>query len=967
MKKRNRRDLRQLLSMLLALVLTFSTAGTTFAVDSSDELPEAAFSPEEIADPYAIQPMHAEEGDDDSDHEHDDTPYGIRIYGEALCEELGREELADANKHVTITYTVTSHDTDEVSEVYDVNDKGITALAGDTITMYLSIEDGYELSSSGYVKQGRENSTFNLTDPTCNADIVTVKTGKEYTFEMPQNNITLGAAVYEAGSAYVTKGCATSNNVANTKSHGYKKNLSAPVQTQHWVYEDDEYILADVKLNTAVFDLEGIELHMEARAVSVEGAGGYREIGVLEKTKEEWLEMIEGLEPTSPGGTTYLLEDVQIPLGNGSHANDPDKRLTDEDTIYVTIQTTKEDWVNATGAPAYLWTYCSNRTFVLPAGAEMPEPMVFLYNMGPETYFGELVAREVEMVSEETGVDIEVVHIDETNLNESVGYLAGWPGYSPSEDPSGTLENANRYLVYANLDYYTADLLTDRVNRTQCLSTNNKMTHLTAGQTFAENFGHQDEESEVFGAAMSLALNASKADAQITEEKYGDHELWDDFRALIEELKVVVKAAEGSYTADEYNAYNTQLLEMQYAIQNKTLFNVELEFVIEEYDDENYLVSVKSEDPAMEESDWDNVTYYWSYCDSPSDKTQIVPKDELYRIQCTVGNKNTSRYSGYHTLRMSPPTAPEYDIDTTWRSITVDFEESTYPTKGSNHAYTQYYRPETTAYIARLLDADGNLIDEQMRETAGELTFRGLDQRTDYIVKVYTENIVGRTDIVTEEVTTSKKPSSDDDDSSSSSSSANKNEAEKDAVGESDLPFTDIDENDACYDAAAFMYENGLMAGTGDGTKFSPEMSLSRAMTARIFHSLEKNPAAQASAFSDVTRGLWYTDAIDWAAANGVIAGYGNGKFGPNDNVTREQLAVMLYLYAQNKGYDVDPGNALTQPDARGISFWAIDAVQWAVNNGILTANGVGYLAAGDAATRADVANAFMAMLQLYN
>ncbi|MBQ8718343.1 MAG: S-layer homology domain-containing protein [Clostridia bacterium] len=180
------------------------------------------------------------------------------------------------------------------------------------------------------------------------------------------------------------------------------------------------------------------------------------------------------------------------------------------------------------------------------------------------------------------------------------------------------------------------------------------------------------------------------------------------------------------------------------------------------------------------------------------------------------------------------------------------------------------------------------------------------------------------------------------------------------------LPFVDVAEGDACYDAVAFVYANGLMVGVGDGTKFAPEMTLSRAMTAQIFHNLEKNPAAAASTFTDVARNFWYTDAIDWATAQGVISGDGKGNFMPSTDVTREQLAVMLYQYAQSKGYNVAVGSALTQPDAANVSFWATDAMTWAVNNGILVENGVGYLAATDVATRADVAEAFMAFVNLY-
>ena len=185
-------------------------------------------------------------------------------------------------------------------------------------------------------------------------------------------------------------------------------------------------------------------------------------------------------------------------------------------------------------------------------------------------------------------------------------------------------------------------------------------------------------------------------------------------------------------------------------------------------------------------------------------------------------------------------------------------------------------------------------------------------------------------------------------------------------IPEIELPFTDISEDDDIYEAVAFLYGNGLMVGVGDGTTFAPGMGLSRAMLAQILHVYEGEPAALASNFTDVARGFWYTDAIDWATHAGIIAGYGNGMFGPNDTLTREQLAVMLYQYALSRGWDVELGAALTQPDAHTVNYWAVDAVTWAVNNGLLTGNGVGCLAAGDPATRADVAEAFMALVQLY-
>ncbi|MBQ8143556.1 MAG: S-layer homology domain-containing protein, partial [Butyricicoccus sp.] len=94
--------------------------------------------------------------------------------------------------------------------------------------------------------------------------------------------------------------------------------------------------------------------------------------------------------------------------------------------------------------------------------------------------------------------------------------------------------------------------------------------------------------------------------------------------------------------------------------------------------------------------------------------------------------------------------------------------------------------------------------------------------------------------------------------------------------------------------------------------------------------------------------------------------GYGNGLFGPNDVLTREQLAVMLYQYAAGRGWDVEPGEALDASDAHTVSFWAQDAVRWAVQNGVLTENAAGSLAVAAPASRADVAQAFMTLVLRY-
>ncbi len=172
-------------------------------------------------------------------------------------------------------------------------------------------------------------------------------------------------------------------------------------------------------------------------------------------------------------------------------------------------------------------------------------------------------------------------------------------------------------------------------------------------------------------------------------------------------------------------------------------------------------------------------------------------------------------------------------------------------------------------------------------------------------------------------------------------------------------PFEDVTEGDDWfYDAVAYVYENGIMAGTGE-TTFEPGMLLDRAMAAQLFYNLEGKPAVTGdSAFTDVTSGHWAVDAITWAAENEVVAGIGGNLYDSDSNVTREQFAQMLYNYAQYKGYDLTANGDLTQfPDAGSISSWAETALSWANGKGLINGNEDGTLAPGGTATRAQAAS----------
>ena len=176
-------------------------------------------------------------------------------------------------------------------------------------------------------------------------------------------------------------------------------------------------------------------------------------------------------------------------------------------------------------------------------------------------------------------------------------------------------------------------------------------------------------------------------------------------------------------------------------------------------------------------------------------------------------------------------------------------------------------------------------------------------------------------------------------------------------------PFTDVTESDWFYGAVRHAYEQNWILGTSN-TTFSPELSTQRGMIVTILWRMEGQPeAAGVRDFTDVEEGRYYTEAVAWADKNGIAMGYGNNKFGPSDPVTREQLAAILYRYAQYKGMDVSAKGDLSGfTDAGKASAYAREPLGWAVGQGILNGKGGGILDPRGQATRAETA----AMLQRF-
>lgn len=173
-------------------------------------------------------------------------------------------------------------------------------------------------------------------------------------------------------------------------------------------------------------------------------------------------------------------------------------------------------------------------------------------------------------------------------------------------------------------------------------------------------------------------------------------------------------------------------------------------------------------------------------------------------------------------------------------------------------------------------------------------------------------------------------------------------------------PFADVNAGDWFYRDVLFSYEKGLMSGM-DAAAFAPYANTTRAQIAVIFYRMEGSPAVEGeNSFADVVRGsgtAWFYDAVTWAQQNGIMGGYDNSSFAPNDPITREQLAAIFYRYAQYKGYDTTQGGMAIREfrDYESISDYAMGAMAWAVNTGLVKGDS-NLLYPNGTATRAELA-----------
>ena len=181
-----------------------------------------------------------------------------------------------------------------------------------------------------------------------------------------------------------------------------------------------------------------------------------------------------------------------------------------------------------------------------------------------------------------------------------------------------------------------------------------------------------------------------------------------------------------------------------------------------------------------------------------------------------------------------------------------------------------------------------------------------------------------------------------------------------------DMPFTDVNSNSWYFNAIEFVCNKGIMQGVSS-TKFGPNGTVTRGMLVTMLWRMAGEPYVGGGSFDDVASGSYYSTAVAWAAKNGIVDGYNSTRFGPNDAVTREQIATMLYRYAKWLGYSASGSSLAGYSDASSVSSWAKDAMGWAVKNSVVTGVTATKLNPTSSATRAETAQMFMNFYEYLN
>ena len=757
---------------------------------------------------------------------------------------------------------------------------------GGTITVTATPDEGYTLTQVGYWTVDAAGKAGKLQEVTAD------ETGA-YTFAMPASNVVVGAAFQDSSNPVLVSKL-NSNKIVDENNEDWALYIA---NGDAYLNVDDTETSVYLHIDKRFFELDGVTMTLEARQYS---DSGYILAGEQTYSVDELRELISSATETTD--SAYVFESIDIPLT---------AELREGYNVYCVVKLNIPSWIDAKGDAMYRWAYTGTDTIIFAKGAELPDAMVWLYNLDADSHRGALV-REI---LEELGMAAGTVNSD--NLGQRIGYMIQWPGYEAVEAPYSANEYDVEYMLMANLTEVQLDKLLDAMQDNNIrINLKSIPTAWTAGKTFEELFNIMAEEDEVLKAAIALDKMIYTAE-DLDVETYSSSTYWDAFQEALAEAIVALStdAEEDPEGANLYINAREKLLEAYLKVTNKLLLAGDLAITCETGEDGQYTLSAKlSDEKAI-------FSYSWTIGQTVASTTDIltVTAENVYKAKLTI--TGIDNYYGELTASLSVPSDPAVDMSAGKTSVNVTF----------GAIPETMNMPAPTGYVACLYQ-NGELVAEKEIAEAGTVTFDGLTKGTDYEVQTYAYNVVGCGNIQTNAVTTSSGGGG-----GSSSVPSTPDQPDTDEPGETG--FIDVDDNDWFNADVAYVVEKGLMNGTTD-TKFSPDDTTTRAMLMTILARL---------AGEDTTGGAaWYEKGMAWAVKNGVSDGTN-----PNSPITREQLATMLWRYAGSPAVEGSLGSFTDGAQASG---YAVDALVWAVENGILTGQPGGILEPQGDATRAQVA-----------
>jgi len=508
------------------------------------------------------------------------------------------------------------------------------------------------------------------------------------------------------------------NKIGGTKETDYTLYMA---NGESFVNVGDESVKTFLTIDKRFFDVEDITMTLEIRQYN---DSGYTVVGTAEYNYEALQQLAKLAD--SENESTYTFREIEIHVADGKSFNEGWMQ-------YCVVKFNRPSWVDSEGEPAYRWTYTGDAA-VLGENVNTPAPIVWLYNLDENSHRGALIRSIL------TDLNIAAGTVNNENLNQNIGYLVGWEGYEPVSDPYSSESYDVEYILMGNLTEVQLDEFIEGMQENNIrVNLKSVPTAWTAGKTFAELFDIMAEEDEVMKAAVALDEMIYEAES-LDEEVYGNNPYWNEFKATLADAIVALStdAEESGEGAALYLNARDALLNMYLKVSGKNVLIGDLELILEKQDDGTYRVSAKLN------GEHENAEFDYSWKPTGSTETHIIlPADQLYKVNLEI--KGTGKYYGELTAKLNVPEIPSFTTDATDKTITVKINEN----EGKLNT------PATKGFVAQLYFG-GELIESQEIEEIDSITFDDLIEKTEYVVKVYSYNVIGRSDIIESSVVTAE-------------------------------------------------------------------------------------------------------------------------------------------------------------------------------------------------------------------